>query len=108
MIQQNEKLEKTQEEFVTLEQGITGTVQRIDQINTMVSEIGNEMSKVVDIVSDLSAVSEENSASTQETTASVQELNATINQISEKSASVDGEAEMLLNEISVFKTDAEM
>ena len=62
MVIQNDKLIETQDVFTILEQDINGTVERINNINTMVENLDNEIAKMVDVVSNLSAISEENSA----------------------------------------------
>lgn len=105
MEMQNDKLAETQNVFTVLEKDINKTVDRINEINNMVGYLNCEIVKMVDVVSNLSAISEENSASTQETMAAIEELNATINQVYEKAQNVDGSADVLMSEISVFKTE---
>ena len=102
---QNEKISETQDVFTILEQDINGTVERINNINTMVENLDNEIVKMVDVVSNLSAISEENSASTEQTMAAMEELNAIVNQVYEKANTVDNSADELMNEIGIFKTE---
>lgn len=104
MVIQDNRLGLTEDVFDTLEQDINGTVERIEEINTMITHLDSEIAEMVDMVSNLSAISEENSASTEETMASVQELNATINQLYEKSQNVDDNANILIEEVNIFKT----
>lgn len=104
MAVQDNRLGLTENVFEALEQDINGTVERIDEINTMINHLDAEIVEMVDMVSNLSAISEENSASTEETMASIQELNATINQLYEKSQNVDDNADVLIHEVNVFKT----
>ena len=101
---QNEKLSETKDVFTVLEEDINGTVERIENINSMVEGIVTEISVVVDVVSNLSAISEENSASTEQTMASIEELTATISQVYEKAQNVDNSADIMMNEVNVFKT----
>ena len=102
---QNDKLNETHNVFTILENDITGVVNRIADINSMVENLDSEIGTIVDMVTNLSAISEENSASTQETMASIEELTATIAQVFEKSQSVDDSADALINDVSVFKTE---
>lgn len=104
MVMQNEKLSDTQDVFSALEKDINGTVEKIVEINTMVECLDGEIEKMVDMISNLSAISEENSASTEEIMAAIEELNATISQVHEKAQNVDKSADMLMNEVNVFKT----
>lgn len=104
MIIQDEKLNHTENVFGDLQANINTTVQKIAEINVMISHMDEEIVKMVDMVSNLSAISEENSASTEETMASIEELNATINQVYEKSQNVDSSADVLMDEVNVFKT----
>ncbi len=101
---QNDKLSETQDMFTVLENDIDGTVEKIENINTMVEYIDNEIGGIVDMISSLSAISQQNSASTQEINATIEEMNATISQVYEKAQTVDSSADMLMNEVNVFKT----
>lgn len=101
---QNKKLSETQNVFATLESNIDKTISSICEINMMVENMNNEIKAMVDTISNLSAISEENSASTEETMAAIEELNATISQVQEKAQNVDKSADMLMNEVNVFKT----
>lgn len=103
MVIQNDKLAETQNVFTVLEKDITGVVERIVHINSMVESLDIEIGTIVDMVSNLSAISEENSASTEQTMASIEELTATIAQVYEKSQSVDDSADALINNVGVFK-----
>lgn len=104
MVIQDNRLGLTENVFDALEQDINGTVERIDEINAMITHLDSEIAEMVDMVSNLSAISEENSASTEETMASIEELNATINQLYEKSQNVDDNADILIEEVNIFKT----
>lgn len=101
---QNKKLSETQNVFATLESDIDKTISSICEINTMVENMNSEIKVMVDTISNLSAISEENSASTEETMAAIEELNATISQVYEKAQNVDKSADILMNEVNVFKT----
>lgn len=101
---QNDKLSETQNVFATLESDINKTINSIYEINMMVENMNSEIKAMVDTISNLSAISEENSASTEQTMAAIEELNATISQVHEKAQNVDKSADMLMNEVNVFKT----
>ena len=101
---QNDKLLETQNVFNVLEEDINKTIGSIYEINTMVENMNDEIKAMVDMISNLSAISEENSASTEQTMAAIEELNATISQVAEKAQNVDKSADMLMNEVNVFKT----
>ena len=100
---QNSKLNETRNVFTVLESDITGVVDRISDINSMVENLDEEIRSIVDMVTNLSAISEENSASTEQTMASIEELTATIAQVYEKSQRVDDSADALINDVNVFK-----
>lgn len=105
MVVQNEKLVDTQNVFTTLESNINGTVERIIEINTMVENLDVEIGKMVDMISNLSAISEENSASTEEIMAAIEELTATVGQVYEKTQTVNNNADILMSEVDVFRTE---
>lgn len=102
---QNGKLAETKEVFEVLEKDINGTVEKIVGINAMVESLNEEVKAIVDIIANLSAVSQENSAATEETTVCIEEMNATISQVYEKAQNVDGCADILMQEVNVFKTE---
>lgn len=102
---QHDKLAETKNVFTVLEKDINGTVERIEQINSMVENLDRELEGMVDMISNLSAISEENSASTQETMAAIQELTASINHVYDEAQNVDGSADSLITEVDVFKTE---
>ena len=105
MVIQNGKLVDTQNVFIILERDINSTVEGIEDIVSKVTILTEGIEEMVDIIANLSAISEENSASTQETMASIQELDATIAQVYEKAQNVNGSADALANELSMFKTE---
>lgn len=102
---QNEKFEDTQKAFDVLEKDINTTLEKINNVESMVVNLDDDIKKMVDIISDLAAISEENSAGAEQTMASVEELNATFAQILEKAMNVDSSADVLMNEVNVFKTE---
>lgn len=101
--QQNEKIVKTEESFNTLGTNIGNTVVQIKNINELTESLNEEKNQIVDAICNLSAISQENSASAQETMAGIEELNATVNQVNNKAMVVNDNAELLMNEVSVFK-----
>ena len=105
MTVQNEKLADTQNVFNSLEADIDGTVDRIVEINNMIEHLDTEIGKIVDMISNLSAISEENSASTEEITASIDALTEIIEQVYEKAQTVNNNADLLMDEVNVFKTE---
>jgi methyl-accepting chemotaxis protein len=103
IVSQNDKLAETRKNFEILDEDISVTVEKINDINMMVAELDGLRGRLVDVISSLSAVSEENAASAEETTASIQELTATINQMCNDIRNVKDEAHGLLNDVNVFK-----
>ena len=102
---QNEKLSDTQEMFGVLEGDINGAVRSIESISGMVKNLVGEIEEVVDTISGLSAISQENSASAQETMAQIEELGAVISQIDERAKEVFDSADVLMNEVNIFKME---
>ena len=101
---QSAKIEETYGVFNALENNIVSTVEGVQEICMMITNINENIKVVVDNLSNLSAISQENSASTEEVMASVEELNATIAQILEKAQSVDDSANLLSEKVGIFKT----
>ena len=99
---QSSKLIETRKNFDMLNSDINVTVNKIQDINTMIEDLNVLRSNLVDIISSLSAVSEENAASAEETTASTQELTSTINQMCEDIKVVKDKANVLLENINIF------
>lgn len=100
--EQNKTLTETKNIFVSLENGIQNTLDKISSIEEMVKVLDTYRSEVTDVISNLSALSEENAASSEQITASTQELTSTITQINENVASVRAQAEELATKVKVF------
>lgn len=99
---QNTKLIETRKNFEILNSDINVTVNKIQDINTMIEDLNVLRSNLVDIISSLSAVSEENAASAEETTAATEELTSTINQMCDDIKVVKDKANVLLENINIF------
>lgn len=102
---QSENLTETQEVFHKLEDNIDTTVASVTEIAKMVENIDAAIKDIVDVISNLSAVSEENSASTQQTMSNIEQLDATIAEVYQMAQQVENDAEVLIAEVSVFKTE---
>ena len=100
--EQNKTLTETKNIFVSLENGIQNTLDKISSIEEMVKVLDTYRSEVTDVISNLSALSEENAASSEQITASTQELTSTITQINENVESVRAQAEELAAKVKVF------
>ncbi|NLL78312.1 MAG: methyl-accepting chemotaxis protein [Clostridiales bacterium] len=79
--QESGELDKTQQIFASVYEGIGASIQAVHQIAEKAESLDAVRGNVIDIVSTLSSIAEENAASTQATSASTTELNSTMDSI---------------------------
>lgn len=103
MLEQSEKMEKTDQIFADVLKGIIQSKDGIQSIaeNTRQMDISKE--GIVDVVENLSAVAEENAASTQETSASVTEMGTSIQEVSSEADRMKEIAAELEKRVNMFK-----
>ena len=100
---QQEKLEKTQERFGVLGDGIEKSSLETENIKNRTAVCDAARNKVEEIIVNLSAISEENAASTEETTASMMELNRTIEHLVEEANQLKDMANRLESDLKFFQ-----
>lgn len=82
MLEQSEKMEKTDRIFADVLKGIIQSKDGIQAIAENTRQMDMSKEGIVDVVENLSAVAEENAASTQETSAAVTEMGNNIEEVS--------------------------
>lgn len=100
---QNEHLNRTKGNFMTVYEGINRSTDQIEQIAVITEELNNVRITVVDIIGNLSAISEENAASTEETSASTAQLATAVNDVSSEISVLRKLSDELVGVIKVFK-----
>lgn len=103
VVQQQEKLKETKQNFEKLDIGIQNSYDEAAYIRKYTETVDVDRKEVMDIMSGLSAISQENAAATQETTASMEELNATMNLMAESADQLKELSENLENDIKFFR-----
>lgn len=76
--QESSELERTQQIFASVYEGIGASIDAVRNIAEKAESLDTSRANVIDIVSTLSSIAEENAASTEQTSASTAELNSTI------------------------------
>lgn len=103
MQQQSANVSKTGEVFAQVRNGISQSLDGVDEIADKATRLDKARSGVVDVVQNLTAIAEENAASTQETSASVIEVSGIMNEISENARQLKEIASILEENMSSFK-----
>jgi methyl-accepting chemotaxis protein len=83
--------------------GIDDSVESVNSIATITSQLTTVRKNVIDLITSLSAVSEENAASTEETSAASAELTSAMNNVEEEISVLQKLAEDLAKSIKIFK-----
>ena len=103
MQRQSSMIEKTDEVFYQVMDGIQKSRDDISKIAQNTKELDASRVSVVDIVQGLSAVAEEYAASTEETSAATAQVNNTVQDITDRAGEMQEMAVMLKDSVSVFK-----
>ena len=103
MQKQSEMVERTDEVFVKVMDGIKCSREDVEKISSNTRELDESRSNVVDIVQSLSAVSEEYAASTEETSASASQVSNTVQNIAENLGDLQQIAIELKESVDKFK-----
>lgn len=103
MESQSESVDRTNERFLQVRQGITQSLEGVNQIADKTRRMDSARVNVVDVVQNLTAIAEENAASTEETSASVTEVSTIVYSISENATKLKEVAEHLEQSMSIFK-----
>lgn len=101
--QQSEDVDRTDEAFKAVSDGIDQSEHGIRIISEKMSLMENERAAVVNTVESLSAIAEENAASTEESSASVSTISGLANDMQQNSNDLKGIANSLDQNMSRFK-----
>ena len=103
MQKQSEMVERTDEVFVKVMDGIKHSREDVQKISSNTRDLDESRTNVIDIVQSLSAVSEEYAASTEETSASASQVSNTVQNITEKLGDLQQIAIELKESVDKFK-----
>ncbi len=103
MNSQNESVGRTNEIFVQVQDGITGSMDGITRIADKTKKLDDARVNVVDVVQNLTAIAQENAASAQETSASVTQVSSIVYNISENATQLKNIANRLEQNMNIFK-----
>ena len=103
MLKQNKMVEKTDEAFVKVMDGINHSREDVEKISSNTRELDESRNNVIDIVQSLSAVSQEYAASTEETSASASQVSNAVQDIAESLGNLQQIAIELKESVDKFK-----
>ena len=103
MQKQSEMVERTDEVFVKVMDGIKRSREDVEKIASNTRELDESRNNVIDIVQGLSAVSEEYAASTEETSASASQVSSTVQNIVDNLGDLQKIAVELKESVDKFK-----
>lgn len=101
--QQTEHIIRTDKAFVQIQQGVSASLNGMQDISNKTHELDKARINVVDVVNNLTAIAEENAAATEETSASVVEVASIVTDIAEKAQGLNAIAAELEEKIGVFQ-----
>lgn len=101
--EQNKSVDKTEQIFGTVINGIDQSFISVEAILSKVKRLDEARISIVDSVQNLTAVAEENAASTEETSAATAEVYATVSNVSDAASKLKNIADSLSQDISIFK-----
>ncbi len=101
--EEQELLAQTKEQFDTLSSEINSSVQNIDTVGSIASQLGTIKDTIVNAISDLSAISEETSATNEEVTASTNVVSSNVSDVSSSMGEINSLADKLKQAIGFFK-----
>lgn len=93
--EQTDELKEAIEEFEKAKNGLTSSLEEIQEVDAYNAKIDHAQNDMLDTLSGLSSIAEENAASTEEVSATVSETKASILHIGEKAQEVSATAEVL-------------
>lgn len=103
MQQQSANVSKTGTVFAQVRDGISQSLNGVDEIADKTTRLDAARTGVVDVVQNLTAIAQQNAASTEETSASVIEVSSIMNQISENARQLKEIASILETNVSSFE-----
>ena len=103
MEQQNENVQKTEEAFTVVKEGIDHSMDGVNFIAEKTKNLDDARVNVVDVVQNLTAIAEENAAGTEETSASATEFGNMVGGIQSETETLKSVANKLEEQMSIFK-----
>ncbi len=103
IMEEQEMLGQAKNQFNTLNDEIDSSVQNIETVEGITSQLGNIKDTIVNAISDLSAVSQETSATNQEVTASTAVVSSNVNSVTSSMSDMNELADKLKEALSFFK-----
>lgn len=103
MQRQSENVDKTEQIFSLVKEGIDHSIDSVNTIADKTRSLDEARVTVVDVVQNLTAIAEENAAGTEETSASTAEFSNMMGDIQDTSGELQNIANSLENNLSVFK-----
>lgn len=103
MSKQISSVEKTDEIFTQVKDGINTSIDGVNRIADKTRKLDEARVNVVDVVQNLTAIAQENAASTEETSASVTQVSDIVYNISENASQLKDVANGLEQNMNIFK-----
>ena len=103
MSKQISSVEKTDEIFTQVKDGINTSIDGVNRIADKTKKLDEARVNVVDVVQNLTAIAQENAASTEETSASVTQVSNIVYNISENASQLKNVATGLEQNMNIFK-----
>lgn len=103
MSKQISSVEKTDEIFTQVKDGINTSIDGVNRIADKTKKLDEARVNVVDVVQNLTAIAQENAASTEETSASVTQVSNIVYNISENASQLKDVANGLEQNMNIFK-----
>ncbi len=103
MSNQISSVEKTDEIFTQVKEGINASIDGVNRISDKTKKLDQARVNVVDVVQNLTAIAQENAASTEETSASVTEVSSIVYNISTNASQLKEVANGLEQNMNIFK-----
>ena len=103
MTRQNENVQKTDEAFQVVKDGIDRSMDGVKYIADKTAQLDEARVNVVDVVQNLTAIAEENAAGTEETSASATEFGNMIGDIESETEGLKNAANTIEESVQIFK-----
>lgn len=103
MERQNENVQKTDEAFQIVKDGIDRSMDGVKYIADKTTQLDEARVNVVDVVQNLTAIAEENAAGTEETSASATEFGNMIGDIESETQGLKDAANVIEESVGIFK-----
>lgn len=103
ILEQEEKISKTNSVFTTVESSIKESITGISDIQSKTEILDNARNKTVDIVQNVSSIAQENAASTEETAAELDQVTSLVGQLNQVSEDLKNVTALLEEKINKFQ-----